>query len=103
MDILSAWVLVVVGLSVIFVYVMAVALKTISKMAARVSDTNERLLVLVAHQTGGHDAAHALISSARTPKKDLPGISTKKEKKLKQPKKEADKQALGYNFTAGVQ
>lgn len=105
MDILSPWILVILGLSVLSIYVMVVALKTIGRIADRVSKTNEQLLVLIAHQTGGHDAASALITSAREPQRDLPGISVKKEtkkEKKKELKKEADKKALVYEFTVGV-
>ena len=100
MDILAIWLFVLVGLLGLVIYALTIALKSISRMVNRVSDTNEQLLVLVAHQTGGNDAARALVASAHLPKKSIPGISTKK-KNQKIPKQPDEKKGV-YSMDVGV-
>ena len=102
MSLISVWLLVLLGLSALVIYVLALAFKVINRMSDRMTETNKQLLVLVAHREGGNDAARAVLASTKLPKNDLPGISIGKKKKKRKEPPQGDKELHGYSVKVGV-
>ena len=97
MEILTPWIMIVIGVLCLVIYILAMAL---NKITARLVATNDRLLVLLAHRDGGRDAAQALLTATKPPQRPLPGISTKKPKQ--NPLKQPDKKGKAYSVQVGV-
>ena len=100
MSVISIWLVVLLGLSALVIYILTVALWVIIRLSDRITETNKQLLVLVAHREGGNDAARAVLASAKSPKKDLPGISNEKKKKKESP--QGSKKTESYSINVGV-
>jgi len=100
MNMVSIWLIVLIGLLGMFVYALAMALGTTKRMADRLVETNKQLMVMISHRDGGPDAARALLAASKPPQKNLSGISG--EKKKQKPLKTADKKAAGFSMDVGV-
>ncbi len=100
MDLISIWLVVLLGLSALVIYALTVAFRMVNKMSNRITETNKQLLVLIAHRDGGNDAARAVLASGKLPKHDLPGISSEKRKKKEPPQGEG--RSNSYSIKVGV-
>jgi len=80
-------VLVFLGVMELTVLVLA---KTLRDTTKKITDTNEKLLVLLGTRDGGTDVGRALVASMREPKKEITGVATQKD----EPK--------GLKFTVGA-
>jgi len=80
MNLTSLWLIVLIGLLVLFLYSLVIAFGTVKRMADRLMETNKQLMVMISHRDGGSDAARALLAASKPPQRDLQGISGKKAK-----------------------
>ena len=80
MDLLIPWILIALGLFVLFVYILVTALLQTVK---RLTETNKQLLILVAGFSGKPETngavLRALVASEKPPRGKLRGIAGKKK------------------------
>lgn len=92
MDILTMWLIVLAGLLTLLVYILLIALLSITK---RLVATNKQLLIIIAGKEGKSEALRALVASEKPPQGKLRGIATGK-------KGEEKPKNTNYEMTIGV-
>lgn len=91
MDVLLPLYITLMGLLGLALYVVTAALRDVTR---KMTEMNEKLLVLLGTRDGGSEVGRALVASGKRPKKPMPGLSSAGKK----PKKPQE----GINITYGA-
>jgi len=94
MEYLVPGIILLVGLIALVVYVLALAVRNLS---SQVTSTNEKLLILLGTRDGNEAVGRALVASSRLPKRDIPGVVSRKETEADKPKEKE-----GVRLTIGA-